>query len=343
MQEIIDLRSDTLTTPCNAMRKHMADAAVGDDVFSEDPSITKLEAKTAELAHHEAGLFFPSGTQSNLVAILSHCQRGDEYIVGQNAHTYKFEGGGAAVLGSVQPQPIENSSDGSIPLAKIRAAIKPDDFHFANTRMLALENTIGGKVLDQHYIQQAGKLARESNLVFHLDGARAFNAAAAQGIELHEITQQFDSVSLCMSKGLGAPVGSVLVGSRDYISQARRWRKMVGGGMRQAGMLAAAASYALDHNVMRLTKDHDLAQRLAQELLKIDGLHVHGGSAQTNMLFLSLASNSETSKSGEQFLQYCKSQGLLFTGNATARLVIYKGITEQMIDRAVLIIQGFFD
>ena len=315
----------------------MANADVGDDVFEEDPSIAKLEAKTAALAHHEAGLFFPSGTQSNLVAILSHCQRGDEYIVGQNAHTYKFEAGGAAVLGSVQPQPIENADDGSLPLDKVRDAIKADDFHFAKTRLLALENTFGGKVLDQDYIKHAQTLAHESNIAVHLDGARAFNAAVSQQLQLHEITSSFDSVSLCMSKGLGAPVGSVLVGNTDFIKQARRWRKMVGGGMRQAGVLAAAASYALQHNVERLADDHELAQRLANKLCAINGLEVLGGKAHTNMVFLQVEADR-----GQQLLDFCAHHGLLFFGSNPARLVIYKGISTEMIDRAAEIMQNYF-
>lgn len=315
----------------------MANAKVGDDVFEEDPSVADLEAKTAALAQHEAGLFFPSGTQSNLVAILSHCQRGDEYIVGQNAHTYKFEAGGAAVLGSVQPQPIENAEDGSLPLDKVRDVFKPDDFHFAKTRLLALENTIGGKVLDQTYVKQARTLANESNLALHLDGARAFNAAVSQQVKLHVITSQFDSVSLCMSKGLGAPVGSVLVGSKDFIKQARRWRKMVGGGMRQAGILAAAANYALDNNVERLAKDHQLAQQLADMLCGIDGLKVLSGKAHTNMVFLQAEENQ-----GSTFNEFCTKHGLLFLGNKPARLVIYKGISADMVDRAAIIIKNYF-
>jgi threonine aldolase len=315
----------------------MANAEVGDDVFEEDPSIASLEAKTAALAHHEAGLFFPSGTQSNLVAILSHCQRGDEYIVGQNAHTYKFEAGGAAVLGSVQPQPIENADDGSLPLDKIRDAIKADDFHFAKTRLLALENTIGGKVLNQDYIKRAQTLAHESNLAVHLDGARAFNAAVSQQLQLHEITSSFDSVSLCMSKGLGAPVGSVLVGNTDFIKQARRWRKMVGGGMRQAGVLAVAASYALQHNVERLADDHELAQRLADKLCTINGLEVLGGKAHTNMVFLQTDANR-----GQNFAVFCAEHGLRFLGSKPARLVIYKGVSVEMIDRASEIMQNYF-
>ena len=285
---IVDLRSDTVTKPCSAMRKAMADAEVGDDVYGEDPTVSRLECELAERAGHEAGLFFPSGTQSNLVALLTHCQRGDEYIVGQNAHTYKYEAGGAAVLGSIQPQPIEHDIDGTIPLDKIEAAIKDDDIHFARSRVLALENTIGGKIICQGYIQKAKELAVEHNLVFHLDGARAFNAAVGRKVELASITTQFDSVSLCLSKGLGAPVGSVLVSSRDTIDAAKHWRKMVGGGMRQAGVLAAAGLYAINNNVLSLADDHRRAQRLAEGLAEIEGVVVHGGKAHTNMVYISV-------------------------------------------------------
>ena len=338
MQNIIDLRSDTLTQPCAAMRGVMADAEVGDDVFGEDPTVNALEAEMALRAGHQAGLFFPSGTQSNLVALLAHCQRGDEYIVGQNAHTYQYEGGGAAVLGSIQPQPIENAADGTIPLEKIRKAIKPDDFHFARTRLLALENTTAGKVISQDYIRQAAALAKESSLALHLDGARVFNAAVAQDLPLKAITSLFDSVSICLSKGLGAPVGSILVGGHEYIHEARRWRKMVGGGMRQAGILAAAALYALEHNVQRLKDDHEHARRLAERLLKVDGLTVNGGQANTNMVYLSV-----NDADGKDLRVWCENQGLLFTGANPARLVMHKDISEAMAETAGDIIIRYFE
>ena len=274
LDSMIDLRSDTVTTPCDNMRRAMADAVVGDDVYDEDPTVKLLEQKLADRAGQAAGLFFPSGTQSNLVALLSHCQRGDEYIVAQNAHTYRFEAGGAAVLGSIQPQPLEAEEDGTIDLGKVAAAIKADDFHFAKTRLLALENTAGGKVIPLDYLGRAESLARENRLGFHLDGARVFNAAVALGVDLSDITRRFDSVSICLSKGLGAPVGSVLCANQEIIRRARRWRKMVGGGMRQVGILAAAGIYALDNNVERLQQDHDRAQRLADELTGLDGLEV---------------------------------------------------------------------
>ncbi|KVN49859.1 threonine aldolase [Burkholderia territorii] len=280
---MIDLRSDTVTRPSQAMLAAMTAAEVGDDVWGDDPTVLRLQAVAAERAGKEAGLFFPSGTQSNLAALMAHCERGDEYIVGQLAHTYKYEGGGAAVLGSIQPQPIENAPDGTLPLAKVAAAIKPIDNHFARTRLLALENTIGGQVLPEGYVQEAVALARSRGLATHLDGARVCNAAVASGRPIAELCAPFDTVSICFSKGLGAPVGSVLVGNRALIERAQRWRKVLGGGMRQSGILAAACLYALDHNVERLADDHANAAHLAAGLARIEPVKVllHA----TNMVF----------------------------------------------------------
>ena len=336
-RSLIDLRSDTVTLPCDGMRRAMAAAEVGDDVYDEDPTVKRLQARLAEMAGHEAGLFFPSGTQSNLAALLSHCQRGEEYIVGQEAHTYKYEGGGAAVLGSIQPQPIELSADGTLPLEKIRSAIKEDDFHFPVTRLLALENTIGGRIIPQDYITAAGDLARERGLAFHLDGARVFNASVGQDLALSEITTLFDSVSICLSKGLGSPAGSILVGPRELVEHARRWRKMLGGGMRQVGVLAAACEYALDHNIGRLADDHALAERLAGQLLDVDGLQVEGGAARTNMVFL-----NSTREENDQLLAWCRERGLFFGGRNPLRLVVHKDIDSEQIDRAGQIIRDYF-
>ncbi len=337
---MIDLRSDTVTTPCEGMRRAMAAAVVGDDVYDEDPTVKRLEHQLAEMAGQEAGLFFPSGTQSNLVALLSHCERGDEYIVAQNAHTYRYEAGGAAVLGSIQPQPLECDQDGTIDLGKVAAAIKADDFHFAKTRLLALENTTGGKVVSLDYLARAESLARENHLGFHLDGARVFNAAVALEVEVSHITARFDSVSICLSKGLGAPVGSVLCANRDLIHRARRWRKMVGGGMRQVGLLAAAGIYALEHNIDRLQQDHAHAQRLADELMRFDGLQVQGGRAHTNMVFVELPAHNP-----DALRQHAKSHGLLLgerTAAGIVRLVTHKQISEPDVIKAARIIGGFF-
>lgn len=284
---LIDLRSDTVTRPTAAMRDAMARAEVGDDVFGDDPTVNTLQARIAALLGFEAALFMPSGTQSNLVALMSHCQRGDEYLVGQMAHTYRWEGGGAAVLGSIQPQPLPNQPDGTIALADIAAAVKPDDAHFARTRLLALENTWGGQVLPPAYVEAATALARQHGLATHLDGARLFNAAVAMGVAPREVARHFDSVSVCFSKGLGAPVGSALCGSGEFIARAHRWRKMTGGGLRQAGVLAAAALHALDHHVDRLADDHTNARRLAEGLQGLPGVTVL--PPQTNLLFVELA------------------------------------------------------
>lgn len=295
-----DFRSDTVTRPTAAMKQAMHDAPLGDDVFGDDPSVNLLQQSAAEMLGFEAALFAPSGTQTNLIALMTHCQRGDEAIVGQQWHTYRWEGGGMAVLGSIQPQPLEHQPDGSLALADIEAAIKPDDPHFARTRLVVLENTTGGKVLPASYMQAVCALARRHGLRAHIDGARLFNAATAiaeteGGTALQQarsLCAGYDSMSLCLSKGLGAPIGSLLLGSRDFIAQARRTRKMLGGGMRQAGMLAAAGLYALQNHVDRLSEDHARARRLAAGLGEI--LHRHPALAnkttlhpvQTNILFM---------------------------------------------------------
>ncbi len=284
---IYDFRSDTVTNPTKAMRKAMFNAEVGDDVYGDDPTVNWLEAVVAERFAMESGLFVSSGTQANLLALMAHCSRGDEYIVGQLAHTYKYEAGGAAVLGSIQPQPIDFTADGTIDLETARLAIKPDDDHFANTRLFCLENTQNGRALSMEYLSEAARFAKSTGLKLHLDGARVFNAAVFHEVEVSEITSQFDTVAACFSKGLGAPVGSILCGDRETIREARRWRKMVGGGMRQAGVIAAAALYAVENHVERLEQDHRNARWIARELAKIDDLTVDFHPMQTNMVFIS--------------------------------------------------------
>ncbi|MEP6826118.1 MAG: low-specificity L-threonine aldolase [Ramlibacter sp.] len=346
MSGAVDLRSDTVTQPTAAMRAAMAAAPLGDDVFGDDPSVNALQAKIAALLGFEAALFVPTGTQSNLCAILSHCQRGDEYIVGQMQHCYRWEGGGGAVFGSVQPQPLEHQPDGTLALAAIEAAVKPDDPHFARSTLLALENTLGGKLLPFSYVQEATALARRKGLARHLDGARLFNAAVAQAAqngsdarsEARRIAQQFDSVSVCFSKGLGAPVGSALCGSRDFIARARRVRKMAGGAMRQAGVLAAAASYALDHHVERLAEDHALARRLADGLAGIDGLSVE--APQTNILFVDLTGAAR--ERSQALLDHLLREGVQATGLYRLRFVTHLGVDAAGVDRAVAAICGFF-
>jgi threonine aldolase len=329
---MIDLRSDTVTQPTEAMREAMLNAPLGDDVFGDDPTVNALQERIAQITGKEAALFMPSGTQSNLCGLMAHCERGDEYIVGQNAHTYRYEGGGAAVLGSIQPQPLS--------LADIAAAIKPMDCHFARTRLLALENTWNGHPLSPDYLAQATGLARRHGLATHLDGARLFNAAVAdaQGGTVVErvrrIVDQFDSVSVCFSKGLGAPVGSALCGSHELIAKALRWRKVLGGGLRQSGVLAAAALHALDHHVDRLADDHALAQRLAQGLQGIPGLSVR--SAQTNIVFVDVADGR-----GPALLEALKAQGVLATGLIGLRFVTHLGVDAAGIDHALACIRRF--
>ena len=342
----VDLRSDTVTQPTPGMRAAMAAAPLGDDVFGDDPSVNGLQDKIAAMLGFEAALFVPTGTQSNLCAILSHCQRGDEYIVGQMQHCYRWEAGGGAVFGSVQPQPINHQPDGTLALADIEASIKPDDPHFARSRLLALENTLGGKLLPFGYIEEATALAKRKGLGRHLDGARLFNAAVAQAAatggdaraEARRIAQCFDTVSVCFSKGLGAPVGSALCGSGELIARARRVRKMAGGAMRQAGLLAAAASYALDHHVDRLAEDHALAQRLAQGLAGLDGLQVE--PPQTNIVFVDLVGTAR--EQSDALLKHLAGQGILATGLYRLRFATHLDVDAGGVDRAIAAIRQFF-
>jgi threonine aldolase len=335
--KVIDLRSDTVTRPSLEMRAAMASAEVGDDVYGEDPTVNRLEAMAARRLDKEAAVFVCSGTQSNLLALLAHCERGDEYIVGQQAHTYKYEGGGAAVLGSIQPQPLEYQPDGTLDLVEVATAIKPDDAHFARTRLLCLENTQAGRALPLDYLRQAGEFARAKRLGLHLDGARIFNAAVSLGVAVTEIGRHFDSVSVCLSKGLGAPVGSVLCASRELIARARRWRKVLGGGMRQAGVLAAAGIHALDHNVERLREDHENARVLAEGLAAIDGIEVAPGGAQTNMVHATVA--PERSAPLREFL---KERGMLVRGERTIRLVTHLDVDRDDVERFVQAVRDFF-
>jgi len=333
----IDLRSDTVTKPSQLMRQKMAEAEVGDDVYGEDPTVNHLEYMAAELLGKESALFAPSGTQSNLLALLSHCQRGDEYIVGQLAHTYKYEGGGGAVLGSIQPQPLDFEPDGTLDLQKVAHFVKPDDYHFARTRLLCLENTHSGLALPIGYFSEAKRFAAEYNLKLHLDGARIFNAAVKCRVDVTEISQYFDSVSVCLSKGLGAPVGSVLCGDHDTIARARRWRKMLGGGMRQAGILAAAAIFALENNRERLEEDHQNAQSLADELAEIEQLSVDYTGTQTNMVFVNLPEDAAELKAHlEEF-------GVLIPSGQRIRLVLHLDISKEDVSRVVRLIKNYFN
>jgi threonine aldolase len=320
-----DFRSDTVTRPTAAMKQAMFDAPVGDDVFGDDPTVNHLQQLAAELLGFEAALYMPSGTQSNLVALMVHCQRGDEAIVGQHWHTYRWEAGGMAVLGSIQPQPLAHQPDGSIALEDIESAIKPDDPHFARTRLLVVENTTGGKVLPLQYMRDVQQLAQQRGLRSHIDGARIFNAAVALAQangadpmqQARELCRGYDSMSICLSKGLGAPVGSVLVGSRAFITEAKRVRKMLGGGLRQAGLLAAAGIHALQHHVARLADDHALAATLARGLTEVIGAHptlaphvtVH--PSQTNMVFVDVDNTL-----ADDFIAYLNANQVRVTGGS---------------------------
>lgn len=330
----IDIRSDTVTRPCLGMRQAMFDARVGDDVYGEDPSVNALEALAAKMTGKEAAIFLTSGTQSNLAALLSHCNRGDEYIAGMDSHTYLYEAGGGAVLGGIQPQPIAFNEQGEIPLELVEKMIKPDHIHFAKTRLLCLENTVGGKVVSPAYMQQATEFARSRGLSCHLDGARAFNAAVKLGIEIGDICRFFDTVSLCLSKGLGTPAGSVLVGSKAIIGQARRWRKMLGGGMRQTGFLAAAGLYALEHNVARLHQDHLRTHELGHALSSLPGFKLQA-EPDTNMLFLDLEPAYFN-----QLSDYLLARDIVLTGQ---RWVIHKDIDDNDIKTLISHCQEFAD
>jgi len=324
MTDLVDLRSDTVTRPSEGMRRAMMAAELGDDVFGDDPTVNRLQARAAEVFGFEASLFFPTGTQSNLAALMCHCQRGEEVLVGMEAHSYRYEAGGGAVLGSIQPQAIVNRPDGTLDPKEIEAAIKPDDPHFARTRLLALENTITGRVIPRAYFDEALALARRRGLATHLDGARIFNAAVKLGTSAKDLCRGFDSVSACLSKGLGAPAGTMLLGSKDFIARAKRARKILGGVMRQAGVLAAAGLYALEHNVERLAEDHANAERLAK------GIGAQPPSS--NMVFFD-------AKPG--LAEHLAKQGVIVLPAPRLRLVTHLDVDAAGIDRAIAAFNGF--
>lgn len=310
------------------MREAMAAAEVGDDVWGDDPTVNELERCTAELLGKAAALYVPSGTQSNLCGLLAHCERGDEYIVGHHAHTYMYEGGGAAVLGSIQPQPVPTDETGMLDLDAAEEAVKPDNSHFARTKLLCLENTIDGKVLTPAQHQEARDFADRHSLGLHLDGARLWNAAVSLGLPPAEVAAPFDTVSVCLSKGLGAPVGSVLCGTDELVGAARRWRKVLGGGMRQAGIIAAGGLYALQHHIDRLADDHANAARLAAGLNAIDGITVTG--CNTNMVFSQLDQNDPT------LGKRVEGRGVLADWRfGRSRMVLHLDVTEADVDTAL--------
>jgi len=333
--DLVDLRSDTVTRPSEGMRKAMYEAEVGDDVFGDDPTVIRLQTVAAERLGFAAALFCPSATQSNLVSLMTHCARGEEVILGSHSHSYAYEAGGAAVAGSIHTQVIENAEDGTLSLASIEAAVKPDDVHFPHTRLLALENTYSGRVLPLAYCAQAVALARRHSLSTHLDGSRLFNAAAALKVAPAEVCKGFDSTTICLSKGLGTPIGSLLLGPRDFITRARRVRKMLGGGLRQVGVLAAAGLYALAHNVERLAEDHANAERLARGLADVGELRLNG--PHTNMLFVELAPQHTV-----PLADHLKRLGILVLPRNPMRLVTHLDVGSAGVDRAVAAFKQFY-
>ena len=326
MTGLVDLRSDTVTRPSAGMRKAMHEAELGDDVFGDDPTVNRLQQRAAEMFGFEAALLFPTGTQSNLAALMSHCQRGEEVILGSEAHSYRYEAGGLAVLGSIQPQVVPNRADGTLDLNEVESLVKPDDPHFPRTRLLALENTITGRVLPRDYMGKAVELAKRKNLSIHLDGARVFNAATHLKVKVKDLCAGFDSVSSCLSKGLGTPAGTILLGNKSFIEKARRARKILGGGMRQAGVIAAAGLYALEHNVVRLWADHENAEKLARGLreLKLEARH------NTNMVLVKVPPEKVN-----QLAEHLKARQILVLPRAPMRLVTHLDVDAAGIDRAI--------
>lgn len=334
----IDLRSDTVTHPTSEMRKAMTEAEVGDDVFGEDPSVNRLQAMAADRMGKEAALFVPSGTMGNLAAVLAHCGRGDEMILGDLSHTFLYEAGGAAALGGVHPRTITTQPDGTLPLEAIEAAIRDDDVHQPRSRLICLENThnrCGGSVLSVEYIRRVGELSKRQGLRLHVDGARIFNAAAALRIPARDLVATADSVTFCLSKALCAPVGSVLCGDESFIRQARRVRKQLGGGMRQAGILAAAGIVALETMIERLAEDHERARRLAAGLKRIRGIHVETDPPASNMVYFQLP--QDLPMSADDLAERIGSEGVLIhgVGPRKVRLVVHYWISDEDVERTL--------
>lgn len=334
---MIDFRSDTVTQPTEQMRRAMANAPVGDDVYGDDPTVEYLQKSAAEKLGTEAALFCTSGTQANLLALMSHCGRGDEYICGLKAHNFKYEQGGAAVLGSIQPQPVVNQADGTLALTDVEAAIKPDDIHFARTRLVSIENTIGGQPIAMDYWPQISQLCHNHQLQLHIDGARLYNAAVKLNVDIRDITRHVDTFTLCLSKGLAAPVGSLLFGPKEFIKSATRIRKVLGGGWRQAGILAAGAQIAFDEMPKRLHEDHELAEYLALRLDEVEQLEVNREKLQTNILYARCRLGK--ARELEAFL---KQRDILIFGTQPIRFVTHLDVNRNSVDQLVAAIKEFY-
>jgi len=338
---VVDLRSDTVTLPSDEMREAMAQAELGDDVFGEDPTVNRLERMAAERVGKEAGLFVASGTMGNLTSILTHCRRGEEVILGDQSHTFIYEGGGIAALGGIHPHTIPNQPDGTLRLEDIEAAIRPDNVHFPRTRLICLENTHNrccGVPLTPQYTGAVADLARRRGLDIHLDGARLFNAAVALGVNVKELAASVDSLSICLSKGLAAPVGSVICGSKAFIAEARRVRKVLGGGMRQAGVLAAAGIVALEKMVDRLREDHDNARRLAEGIAGIEGLAIDPANVHTDIVYFDVVG---TGLAADTLIKRMSDRGvrMLSVGPKRIRAVTHYGITADDIERTIGVLE----
>lgn len=334
----IDLRSDTVTLPTERMRQAMAEAELGDDVYGEDPTVNRLQSLSAEMLGKEAALFVPSGTMGNLASVLAHCGRGDEVIMGDCAHTFIYEAGGISALGGVHPHTIPNQADGTLLFDDIRHAIRSDNEHFPPSRLLILENTqnkCGGVVLTRDYMIEAARIAHDAGLAVHLDGARIFNAAVDQGKPVSEMVDMVDSLTFCLSKGLCAPVGSVICGTKDFIAKAHRVRKQLGGGMRQAGVLAAAGIMALEEMVDRLSEDHQHARLLADGLQEVPGIRLDKGSPNTNMVYLVVEPNGE--RTAKQVAARLRELGVLvgISGPNHFRLVCHYWIRDEDIPKII--------
>ncbi len=341
MEVRVDLRSDTVTMPSPEMRRAIYEAEVGDDVYGDDPSVNELEAKSAEMLGKEAGLFVTSGTQGNLVSMLAHCGRGDEVVVGDRSHIFTNEAGGASVLGALFLYPVKTDRFGFLEPDEIRAATNPTDYHKPPTRLLCIENThnqASGQPLTVEQTEAMADAAREGGMAVHIDGARIFNAAVSLGVDVAELSTAADSVTFCLSKGLACPVGSVVVGSEDFIDQARRYRKMLGAGMRQVGVIAAAGVYSLDNMIDRLAEDHDNAKKLAEGLAEIDGISVDPDNIHSNIVYFNIPPGS-----GSSIATNLKERGILVNaGDPVMRMVTHYGISSEDIDYTLVALQEHF-